>query len=439
MVPRDRVWLRGVGNAVICSMIARLSSIRTAQLHQPISDQYSIPHGTAVVQASVSIRVSSDRVCAQGDSCLRECNPLSTMEDATLTLIAIGSVVKGPVNGMCAIMPHERPKALPLSWSEYEWSWRVYVTASERSCGVQLPEAFVGRITGTFGSDGARWLARLPTLLTEIANRWELILGPPFELSYNYVIPVQRTDGTPAVLKLGVVRPELLNEIDALRHFAGRGACRLLAADETVGALLLEHLHPGQTLVAFAEADDEAATRAAAHVMARLWAPPPPNHRYRSVADLARSLADLRPHYGGTTGPFSAALIERAESLFAELLAAQEAPVVLHGDLHHLNILAAGPDEWRAIDPQGLIGEPAYEIGALMRNPAPGIGDCPDLARVLQRRIAIFAETLGLDQHRIHGWALAHTVLNAWWSVEVAPEIYAADLVVVHALASLPG
>ena len=305
---------------------------------------------------------------------------------------------------------------------------------------MHLPDAFIRRITRTFEPDGARWLERLPTLLTELAARWELTLGPPFELSYNYVASVRRADGTPAVLKLGVVGgPALSGEIDALRHYAGGGACRLLAADEAVGALLLERLHPGHTMVTLAEADDEAATRAVAKVMARLWAPPPHNHRYRSVAALARSLAELRPHYGGTTGPFPAALVDHAEGLFAELLSSQEAPVVLHGDLHHLNILAAGPDEWRAIDPQGLIGESAYEIGALMRNPAPGIGGWRDLPRVLERRIAIFAETLGLDRQRIHGWALAHTVLNAWWSVEVAPEIYAADLVVANALASLAG
>lgn len=309
-----------------------------------------------------------------------------------------------------------------------------------RSLIIHLPDAFIQRITGTFEADGAQWLERLPTLLAEIAARWELTLGPPFELSYNYVAPVQRADGTLAVLKLGVTgRPGLLGEIDALRHYDGCGACRLLAADETLGAMLLERLHPGSTMVAFAETDDEGASRAVAHVMSRLWAPPPPNHRYRSVTDWADSLADLRTHYGGTTGPFPALLVDRAEALFTELLASQAAPVVLHGDLHHLNILAAGPDEWRAIDPQGIIGEPTYEIGALMRNPAPGIGNWPDLPRVLARRIALFAETLGLDKHRIHGWALVQAMLNAWWSVEVAPEIYAADLVVAHALASLPG
>lgn len=305
---------------------------------------------------------------------------------------------------------------------------------------MHLSDAFIRRITGIFGPDGALWLERLPTLLAEIAGRWGLTLGPPFELSYNYVAPVERADGTRAVLKLGVARrPGLLSEIDALRHYAGRGACRLLAADETLGAMLLERLHPGHTMVAFAEADDEAATRAVAQVMDRLWAPPPRDHRYRSVDDWAHSLAELRTHYGGTTGPFPAALVDRAESLFTELLASQAAPVVLHGDLHHLNILAAGPDEWRAIDPQGVVGEPAYEIGAFMRNPAPGIGSWADLPRVLERRIAIFAETLGLDRQRIHGWAFAQAMLNAWWSVEVAPEIYAADLVVAHALASLPG
>ena len=121
--------------------------------------------------------------------------------------------------------------------------------ADTRSLIVHLPDAFIQRITGIFEADGAVWLERLPTLLTEVAARWELMLGPPFELSYNYVAPVSCADGALAVLKLGVVRPELQNQIDALRHYASHGACRLLAADETVGALLLERLHPGHTLV----------------------------------------------------------------------------------------------------------------------------------------------------------------------------------------------
>lgn len=298
---------------------------------------------------------------------------------------------------------------------------------------------FARRITATYAPDGARWLEELPALLAEIAARWELTVGPPFELSYNYVAAARRADGSPAVLKLGVPCRELATEIDALRHYGGRGACRLLAADAVAGALLLECLLPGTTLVSLAEADDEAATRVAAQVMARLWAPPPPEHRFPGVADWVAGLSELRPHFGGSTGPFAPALIDRAEGLFAELLPTQATPVVLHGDLHHMNILAAGPDAWRAIDPKGVIGEPAYEIGALIRNPIPGVRSWPDLPRVLDRRLAVLAETLDLDRRRLYGWALAQAVLSAWWSVEDDPANYELDLAVAHALMRLPG
>ncbi|HMQ31831.1 MAG TPA: aminoglycoside phosphotransferase family protein, partial [Chloroflexaceae bacterium] len=284
---------------------------------------------------------------------------------------------------------------------------------------MHLPEEFTRRVVATFAPDGAPWLAALPGLIAACAARWDLAVGPPFpDLSYNYVAPATLPDGAPAVLKLGVPREELSTEIDALRHYAGRGAARLLAADEAAGALLLERLAPGGTLAPLAARDDEAATRVAAEVQARLWRPPPPGHRYPSVADWAAGLSELRPRFGGGTGPFPARLVERAEALFAWLLATQADPVVLHGDLHHFNILDAGGGEWRAIDPKGVVGEPAYEAGALLRNPIPDISRRPRLAELLARRIAVIAAIQGLDPGRLRAWALAQAVLSAWWSYE---------------------
>ncbi len=93
-------------------------------------------------------------------------------------------------------------------------------------------------------------------------------------------------------------------------------------------------------------------------------------------------------------------------------------PVLLHGDLHHDNILAAEREPWLAIDPKGIVGEPAYEVGALLRNPLPGLLARPEPGRVLARRIEQLAAELGFDRARIRGWALAQAVLSAWWSYE---------------------
>jgi streptomycin 6-kinase len=281
---------------------------------------------------------------------------------------------------------------------------------------MDLPAEFRRTILDIAGEQhGTDWLAALPGLLDEYARRWEFTLLPHFPLSYNYVAPVVRADGTHAVIKAGPPHPELLCEMAALRLYAGQGCARLLAADEARGIFLIERLEPGTTLRH--HPDDESATRIAAQVMAALWRPLPADHPFPTTARWAQGLAWLRAHYGGGTGPFPPALVDRAEGLFGELLASSEPPVLLHGDLHHENILAAGRAPWLAIDPKGLAGEPAYEVGALLRNP-PGVAAWPDLARIQARRVAILAETLGLDRERLLGWGLAQAVLSAWWSVE---------------------
>ncbi|HUS16612.1 MAG TPA: aminoglycoside phosphotransferase family protein, partial [Chloroflexia bacterium] len=68
--------------------------------------------------------------------------------------------------------------------------------------------------------------------------------------------------------------------------------------------------------------------------------------------------------------------------------------------------------------PQGVAGEPAYEVGALLRNPWPGLLAMPDAARVTARRVDQLAEELGFDRARIRGWGLAQAVLSAVWSLE---------------------
>ena len=267
------------------------------------------------------------------------------------------------------------------------------------------------------GAEGERWLQQLPGLLASYSHRWSLILETPFTApSYNYVVRARRADGSPVALKLGVPHRELLTEIEALRLYDGRGCARLLASDPAGGALLLERLAPGTMLVSID--DDERATRIAARVMQQLWRPVPEQHSFPTTAQWAGGMQRLRATFDGSCGPFPRRLVEAAERLFRELLDSSQPPVLLHGDLHHYNILAAQREPWLAIDPKGLSGEPLYETGALLRNPLPQVASRSDLRRTLARRAAILAETLQADRQRILAWALAQAVLSSWWSYE---------------------
>lgn len=280
-----------------------------------------------------------------------------------------------------------------------------------------VPERLARTIAEVHQAAGVAWLNNLPTLLAAYAERWSITLQPPFDgLSYNYVAPGVRADGLPVVLKAGVPNRELTTEIAALQLYDGHGIVRLLAADPAGGALLLERLLPGTPLAELP--DDEQATTIASSVMRQLWRPVPADHPFPTVTDWASGLRKMRAHFGGTTGPFPPTQVERAETLFAELIDSQAEPVLLHGDLHHHNIVTAQRESWLAIDPKGLVGEPAYEVGALLRNPMPEILSMPQPTRVLERRVDQLAEALQLDRSRLIGWSFAQAVLSAWWSYE---------------------
>jgi streptomycin 6-kinase len=224
-----------------------------------------------------------------------------------------------------------------------------------------------------------------------VRERWDLVSDGSFPLSHTYVEPVRRTDGSAAVLRIG---PEL----EAAEWFGGHGAPRVLAIDRELGAVLLERVLPGTMLDAEPE---DAVVPAATAVMRALWRPPT-DCPFPSVRDWGRSLA-----------PGS-----RAAGVFFELCDSMDDAVVLHGDLHHFNILRSDAHGWLAIDAKGVVGEPAYETGALLRNPKPAVLDLPDPARVLRRRADALCEALDLDVPRVYGWAYAQAVLSAAWSVE---------------------
>jgi len=289
-----------------------------------------------------------------------------------------------------------------------------------------VDEGFEQRMVEVYGETGREWLTRLPEIISLCARRWSLTVMPPFEaLSYNHVAPARRQDGTPAVLKLGVPNPEIESEIEALRIFDGDGVARLLDSDTDLGAMLIERLEPGDTLLSVE--DDEQATSIAAGVMRNLWKPAPVNHPFPTTERWGLGFGRLRKTFDGGSGPFPSGLVDRAESLFSELLASIGDPFLIHGDLHHENILSnegrsnGQNDErepWLAIDPKGLVAEREYEVGALLRNPMPQLLDGSNPERVTARRIAQLAEELGFDRERILVWSLSQAVLSAWWSYE---------------------
>ena len=277
------------------------------------------------------------------------------------------------------------------------------------------PEHFVRIQTDLQGTAGLEWLAHLPTIVEACAERWSLTIDGMMEpLTYNFLVGVRLANDRPAVLKLCPPDGEFESQRAALRHFRGRGTVQLLDFDETNNVLLLERCIPGSSLNAGTDAE---AIEVAGSIMRTLWKPLADGSGFPTLSDWARGFDRLRRYYGGT-GPFPPTLLDRAEHTFATFRENANDVVLLHGDLHHGNILAAQREPWLAIDPKGVLGVPAYEPATFVINQTAEAVGATDLSRFLMFRVDGLASTAGLDPTMVRESAVAHAVLSAWWTVE---------------------
>lgn len=282
---------------------------------------------------------------------------------------------------------------------------------------MQIPTSLKEKVERVHGEDGRRWLVALPELIGECRERWSLELDEPFEnLSYNLVMPARTSGGAEVVLKVGVPCRELLTEAFALDFFGGVGAVRLVDHDAPRGMLLMERVAPGAPL--YELRGDAEASRVAARLMRRLWRAAPAEHAFPTLAVWFGAFERLRSRFDGGSGPFPLEVMAKAEREFAALDASSEQQVILHGDLHHGNILSSARDGWIAIDPKGICGDRGYEVGSFMLNRLPGGATESGTLKILERRLSIFSEELEIERARLARWAFCHAVLSAVWDFE---------------------
>jgi streptomycin 6-kinase len=261
-----------------------------------------------------------------------------------------------------------------------------------------------------FEPGGAEWLAALPSIVEACADMWRLGVGEPYEDGHvSLVVRAEREDGTPAVLKVNFPDEESEREPDALLHWGGRGAVRLLEHDEARRALLVERCRPGTQLWALEE--DEAAMRVAAGVLRSLWRPPPDGPAFTPLAGAAaRWAAEIPSDWEALGRPFERGLVDEAVSACRELVGSSGEQVVLHQDFHGGNVLRSGA-EWLAIDPKPLVGEREFDAASLLRDRRWLLGTADDAPRI-RRRLDVLEDELALDRERMRRWGIAHAL--AW-------------------------
>jgi streptomycin 6-kinase len=266
---------------------------------------------------------------------------------------------------------------------------------------------FKNNITQIYGQSGITWLDNLPVMVKNLAQKYHLQdLTPVNNLSYNYVLSGFKLT-IPIILKIGLDVQAMQREAKALKAFLGFGAVNLL--DQSDGILLLERAIPGDSLQSYFPKKDDMAGQIVCDVIKKLHQAPLPAAGFPHVADWLQTL--------DKAWNIPSQHLQKARLLCDHLLTTSAAPVLLHGDLHHDNILRSGND-WVVIDPKGVIGEPAYEVAAFIRNPFPELLSHNDSMQIIRSRINLFAETLNLDDQRILDWCFVQAVLAWAWALE---------------------
>ncbi len=254
-------------------------------------------------------------------------------------------------------------------------------------------------VTCSTAPERVAWLGSLPDAVGDLARRWALSVGPPFDgpdVSCAWVAPATRRDGAPVVLKLGMPHLEGEHEIEGLRLWAGDSTVRLLDADADLNAMLLERCDPRTSLRLLPEPEQD---HVIARLLRRLWRVPPAPHPFRPLSAMT-SHWSVETKADAARWP-DAGLVREGLRLFRDLAHAAPTDVLLATDLHAGNVLRAQREPWLVIDPKPFIGDAAYDATQHLFNCEARVRSDPD------RTIRGFADLLGVDHERVRLWMFA--------------------------------
>jgi streptomycin 6-kinase len=250
------------------------------------------------------------------------------------------------------------------------------------------------------------WLAALPGVVAQLARRWSLTLGAPFQPGGRtaWVAPASAETGGDVVLKVARRHTEATHEADGLREWNGQGTVRLYASaelDDTIG-LLIEPCIPGNPLTDRPEPEQDVVI---ASLLRRLWREPTPGHSFRPLQHMCDQWADeFEQKTAARRGSLDLGLAREGIELFRTLPGTAERHVLLCTDLHAENVLSAQREPWLVIDPKPYVGDPTYDALQHMLN-------CEQRLRADPRGLAVrMADLLELDGERLVLWLFARCV-----------------------------
>jgi streptomycin 6-kinase len=217
------------------------------------------------------------------------------------------------------------------------------------------------------------------------------------ELKQNVVLKVINTDN---------------NEVKTLKHFDGKYCVKLIDYNKELNACLLEYVSPGTTLKTKFPKHDTEAIEITANLIKKLQEKPLISEnldKFKTIYDFLDQFSDFK------SKQIPKEILVKAEKIISNLYEAEISLKLLHGDLHHENILLNN-DEWIAIDPKGVFGPIEFEIGRFIINPIPELTEQPNAKKIIGNRINKFCQIFELEKQDLENWTFINIILSAYWA-----------------------
>lgn len=249
-------------------------------------------------------------------------------------------------------------------------------------------------------------------------QRWRLIVDGDRIVTHSSVLVPALRGEQPVMLKLTQEPDERIGGA-VLAWWQGHGVVGVLEREP--GVLLMERPTGPDSLYRRALAGEDpfaidilCQTASALHTHQPPEPPKVPTLEEWFVALLETS--DSRPE------------VVEGRRILDRLLSTEQDKVMLHGDIHHRNVLQTSDHRWLAIDPKGIYGERTYDYLNIFRNPNTPIATDSDRFDLRFDQVTRRAK---LDRRRLLEWIAAFCALSLAWDYypEGSPE---ADLTVAR-------
>jgi streptomycin 6-kinase len=262
--------------------------------------------------------------------------------------------------------------------------------------------------------------------IAHLAQKWALTNIRPLvalSMTSNYVARAySKPYASDVVLKILIADTK---EPEALQLFNGNGYVKLLDYDPEYNGLLLESITPGNTLSTLFPDDDARSLEIMAALIQKIEKTDIAHHE-KEFPTVEQWMEELRAI---ESKKIPKHMLGKAYELSQKLLSKKFHRYLLHGDLHHENIVQCADNKldlnaWKIIDPKGVIGSIEFEVIRFLMNPSPALLEQPNPKKIIERRIEQLHVLFGFEKKRLRDWLFVQAVLSACWAQEGGGDLF---------------